>query len=86
MCNCGKKRNEFIQQTNSSFKQNQNINIQPANAQSATMFKYTGNSGLTVIGNITRRNYRFNFPGDVQFIEPADVAGMLTVPVLRRIS
>ncbi|MFT3947219.1 MAG: hypothetical protein QM763_09625 [Agriterribacter sp.] len=56
-----------------------------ANKNEAAMFKYIGNTGLTVVGNITKKSYRFNFPGDVQLIAQADVAGMYAVPVLRNI-
>ena len=89
MCNCGKKRSELNNQNNTDFvsisKQNQTQNIQQTFAKEPAMYKYTGKTGLTIIGNITRKNYRFNFPGDIQFIEQSDVAGMLTVPVLRKI-
>ena len=47
-------------------------------------FQYTGKTALTVTGNITQNRYRFNFPGDVQAIHSKDAAGMMSLPVLRR--
>ncbi|WP_177191776.1 hypothetical protein [Parafilimonas terrae] len=49
------------------------------------MFQYTGNTALSVIGNVTRKSYRFGFPGDIQHIALNDVAGMAAIPVLKRI-
>jgi hypothetical protein len=85
MCNCGKKRTELKQQPR-VFNTNMQTQTQPVNQpKNAVLFKYTGNTGLTITGSVTRKNYRFNFPGDVQQIELSDVQGMNNVPVLRRL-
>ncbi len=92
MCNCGKKRSA-IQPASNTIQQNkpirQNYYQPPVEAQPQTnqtvMFQYTGNTALTVIGNITRKNYRFNFPGDVQRIALSDAAAMSKVHVLKRV-
>ncbi|MEP6684989.1 MAG: hypothetical protein ABJA35_17070 [Parafilimonas sp.] len=50
------------------------------------LFEYTGTTALSVIGNVTRKNYRFHFSGDKQYIELNDAAAMMAVPVLRRLT
>jgi hypothetical protein len=87
MCNCGKKRSQLTQQSNTNNRlvnalQHQQINPQK---KEPVLFQYTGSTALSVIGNITRRNYRFNFSGDKQYIEPGDAAAMMAIPVLKRI-
>ena len=85
MCNCGKKRNQIKQQ---SPVFNQVVNSQPLPSPTIqkkppVMFEYTGKTALSVIGSITRKNYRFNFPGDKQLIEFNDAGAMMAVPVLK---
>ena len=66
MCNCGKKRNELKQQPG-VFNTIMQIKTQPVVQKKETvLFKYTGKTGLTITGSVTRKNYRFNFPGDIQ--------------------
>ena len=85
MCNCGKKRTELKQQPK-AFNMNIKTQTQPVVQQSNTvLFKYTGNTGLTITGSVTRKNYRFNFPGDVQPIAISDANGMSNIPVLQRV-
>ncbi len=85
MCNCGKKRTGFKQQSPVVAKSYSNNSQQPTGKKDTVLFKYTGKTGLTITGSITRKNYRFNFPGDVQQIELSDAQGMNSVPVLQRI-
>jgi hypothetical protein len=85
MCNCGKKRTELKQQPRdfSTIIQNK---MQPvAQKKETVLFKYTGNTGLTITGSVTRKNYRFSFPGDVQPVELSDASGMNNIPVLKRV-
>jgi hypothetical protein len=85
MCNCGKKRTELKQQPR-AFNTIIQGKPQPVILQKNTiLFKYTGNTGLTITGSFTRKNYRFNFPGDVQPVELSDASGMNNVPVLKRL-
>jgi hypothetical protein len=94
MCNCGKKRNELTQQRNVHVRpvsnlQHSPLNIsaqQPATQHTQTvLFRYTGNTALTVTGNVTRKNYRFNFPGDVQHVALGDAPAMSIINVLKRV-
>ena len=57
----------------------------PTNIPNQVRFEYIGKSALTVIGNVTRKHYRFNYPGDKQNIDYGDVQGVMTVPVLKKI-
>ncbi|MBC7507161.1 MAG: hypothetical protein H7320_00195 [Ferruginibacter sp.] len=49
------------------------------------LFEYTGESGLTVKGGISRKIYRFNGKGDVQSIDYRDASGMMGIPVLKKL-
>ena len=85
MCNCGNKRTEFKQQPR-VFNAVIQSKVQPvAQKKDTVLFKYTGNTGLTITGSVTRKNYRFNFPGDVQPVELNDASGMNNIPVLKRV-
>jgi len=84
MCNCGKKRNAYAEQ---SYKQSNGVtNEQPDRKMwTDTYFEYTGNSGLTVSGGVTGKRYRFNQPGDIQLIDYRDASGMMAVTLLKRV-
>ena len=84
MCNCGKKRTEYAQQSHVAATQTKTQMQSVMQQNPNSVFEYTGKTALTVMGNITGRNYRFNRPGDMQSIDPRDAAGMMAVPVLRR--
>ena len=86
MCNCGKERSQVNPQVSTSHTNyEQKIQVRPTQTKQAVMFQYTGKTALTVVGSITRRNYRFNFPGDIQPIESGDAAAMAAVPVLKKV-
>ena len=86
MCNCGKKRTQ-LKQPSPVFNQVANDIVQQPSVQKkgSVLFEYTGKTALTITGTITRKNYRFNFPGDKQLIEFTDAGAMMAVPVLRKI-
>jgi hypothetical protein len=46
-------------------------------------FKYTGKTGMTVIGRETRTYYRFENPGAVVAVDARDKTAFLHVPHLR---
>ena len=94
MCNCGKKRSELTQQRNVNTRPVNNPLHSPLNFagqqsaphQTQTLpFRYTGNTAFTISGNVTRRNYRFNFPGDVQHVALSDAPAMSVIQVLKRV-
>ena len=49
----------------------------------ARYFEYIGKTGLTVIGPVTGRRYRFERPGAVLAIDERDGPSMVGVPNLR---
>ena len=79
MCNSANKRTQINTDENAAPQIRNNMQ-QTAN----TVFEYIGKTALTVIGNISGRRYRFNRPGDLQSVDPRDVAGMFAVTVLRQ--
>lgn len=85
MCNCGKRRSQLKQQPVVFNKINTDAK-QPLQNNAPVLFQYTGNTALTVTGSITRKNYRFHFSGDKQFIEYNDAPAMMAVPVLKKVS
>jgi len=89
MCNCGNKRNSFSQQQKNETPKS---NVQKSNVQKSlnsnmpnTNFEYTGKTALTVVGNVTGKNYRFSRTGDVQNVDHRDAPGMKMIPVLKKI-
>ena len=49
-------------------------------------FQYEGNTGLTVLGAVSRVRYRFAYPGAVVEVDARDAAAMMAVPRLKKIS
>jgi hypothetical protein len=47
-------------------------------------FEYVGNTGLTAIGPVSGRHYRFNHPGAFVEVDLRDSASLATVPKLRK--
>jgi len=94
MCNCGKKRtaikqvstNSYTNTTPNTMRSEQKVRpLGTIPAKRTVSFQYTGNTALSITGSITRKNYRFNYPGDIQAVDFNDASAMLGVPVLRRI-
>jgi hypothetical protein len=51
----------------------------------AVRFEYVGPTGLTAIGPITGRRYRFDRHGSRVLVDPRDAASIAALPHLRRI-
>lgn len=87
MCNCGNKRNElFAEQVINEVDDRDFIAITSGKAANTdTWFEYIGKTALTVIGINTGEYYRYYSPGEVQLIHAEDVAGMMSVGVLRMV-
>ena len=85
MCNCGKKRNTLSQSNTSNNNHGQGVQQSLAQKKPAVTFQYTGKTALTVTGSITKRSYRFNFPGDIQHIEFSDTAAMTAKKKKKRV-
>ena len=84
MCNCGKRRTEYSQQTRAG-----SVNTQretPVQTPSGyARFEYIGKTALTITGNVTGTRYRFNYPGNTQNIDSRDMPGMTAIPVLKKV-
>ena len=52
---------------------------------SEVKFQYVGETGMTVIGPVTFRHYRFGKPGAIVGVDPNDARSLESVPHLRRI-
>jgi hypothetical protein len=81
MCNCGKKRMQYSQHPEKVQAKN-DVSLQNS---SYSTFEYTGKTALTIVGNITGIQYRFNYPGNKQNIDYRDVPGIRTIPVLKKV-
>jgi hypothetical protein len=90
MCNCGKKRVEYSQHSHHGNVPRRPVTntrmAMPERTFAFSVFEYTGKTALTVIGNVTGTNYRFNFPGNKQNIDNRDIAGIMSVPVLKKMT
>ena len=84
MCNCGNKRQEIVSPQKFKIANSQSIKY-PQKEIKNIAFEYTGNTGLTVTGNMTGKRYRYNKNGEVQLIDFRDSAAMEKVPVLKKI-
>ncbi len=47
-------------------------------------FEYVGQTGMTAVGPLTGKRYRFNFPGAVVPVDSRDGPSIAAVPNLRR--
>ncbi|HEV2722834.1 MAG TPA: hypothetical protein VG323_22610 [Thermoanaerobaculia bacterium] len=52
--------------------------------RTSAVFEYTGDTGLTAVGAITGRRYRFGHPGAGADVDLRDVSSLAAVPHLRR--
>lgn len=95
---CGKKRAEY-QTTNQAdrlYGPSRGVSSRELTSGDAspfrsvpvvtTYFEYTGNTGMTVQGPITRRRYRFSGPGARVEVDNRDASSVAGVPNLRRIT
>jgi len=75
-------REDWLQKTNDVNKTVEEYSL--LKVRTDVYFEYTGETGLTVIGSITRARYRFNGKGDVQLVDYRDTSGMMAVPMLKK--
>jgi hypothetical protein len=54
--------------------------------QTSVFFEYVGRTGLTVVGPVSGRRYRFDAPGSRVPVDPADKPSLAAVPALRQVS
>lgn len=65
------------------------VNNAPSNSASITLpdvyFQYLGDRGLTVIGPISGKRYRFNYPGTVMAVDPRDRRSLTAIHHLKQV-
>jgi hypothetical protein len=83
---CGSKREKYAQAVSNSLAQQPDETITPATMWTDVYFEYTGETALTVTGNVSGKRYRFNHPGEILLIDYRDASGMRGVPVLKHTS
>ena len=79
-CGCGKNR------TKPRVASQEAQNPRPASPAMTTLsFQYSGTSGLSVQGSISKRLYLFATPGAIVEVDARDAASLMRVPLLRRV-
>ena len=85
MCNCGKKRMDVSNASQSANTKGESGRAgSPMQTSTQAGFQYTGNTGLTVIGKVTGTQYRFDYPGNIQIVDHRDIPAMMSIPVLKK--
>lgn len=77
---CGNKREALVQQLSSA----KTTTAPVVKMWDDVLFEYTGETGLTVKGSVSRNLYRFAQKGDTQLVDYRDVSGMMAVPAVRK--
>src|SRR5262245_22422975 len=54
-------------------------------ASTRVLFQYTGQTGLTVMGPVSGRRYRFDSPKAIVEVDTRDAPALTTVPRLQRV-
>lgn len=78
MACCGKNR-ERVRQIKGSLPE-----YEPGSS-TQVYFRYTGKTGLNVIGPRTNKRYRFDSPGVVVAVDFMDRNAMAAIPMLREV-
>jgi len=85
---CGKRR-EQVGTTNITYRaRNQTISATPEpqiTKQFVICFEYVGKTGLTVLGPVSGKRYRFDRTGTRVIVDPRDRPSLLLVPNLKQI-
>lgn len=83
---CGKGRAELNQAWGAATTTEPPAGEVYASPSGATVeFEYVGTTGLTAVGPITGRRYRFDGPGARVAVDARDAPSLMAVPRLRRV-
>lgn len=85
MCNCGNKRSAFSKEAHTDSV-NTKMKTAAQTPSVSASFEYIGKTALTIIGNVTGTQYRFNYTGNRQNIDHRDIPGIMSIPVLKKVS
>jgi hypothetical protein len=86
---CGRQQQQFVGIASAHQTPSPIARHSPQTAttrQPPLFFEYVGRTGLTVIGPITGRRYRFDQRGSRLSVDPADQPSMAAVPQLRQVA
>lgn len=86
---CGKQREKYqtTGQAQRGTNPGNNTFVRPKSISYANAyFQYLGHTGLTVMGAITGKRYRFDQGGAVVSVDPRDRRSIAAVPKLRQIA
>ncbi len=79
---CGKQREQFLGTSQSPPRID--AKQRPPLHQPAIRFEYVGATGLTVVGPVTGKRYRFDHGGSQVMIDQRDAPAIAAVPHLRQ--
>jgi hypothetical protein len=85
MCQCGQNRPPVAARTVTNGRA-ASVHAPRVVAAPTIRYEYTGKTGLTVFGGVTRRRYRFASSGAQVSVDLRDGASLDRVPILRRVS
>jgi hypothetical protein len=82
---CGKLRGQISGATVAEQQPQRAPEVRGVGRQFVIQFEYTGASGMTMVGPVSGRRYRFERPGARVAIDPRDRPGLARVPRLRQV-
>ena len=82
MACCGKKRAQACQLSQSAVRPITTTPLQAAQ-DGKVYFQYLGENGLTVVGPVSQKHYRFDRQGSVAVVDPRDKQALAGVSMLR---
>jgi hypothetical protein len=83
---CGQARRQLAPARSQSQAESQRAGADRAKLQFEIAFEYTGRTGLTVIGSVSGRRYRFEKTGSRVVVDPRDRPGLSMIPKLRQVT
>lgn len=83
MACCGKERSEF-RIAAPGLDRSRDGMLSASDGSGLAYFEYLGRTGLTAIGAVTGRRYRFEGRGARVAVDKRDAGGLLAVPNLRQ--
>ena len=84
MCQCGQRRHSVSMRTETAGPVRA-ARVSRTIATATIRYEYTGDTGLTAFGGVTRTRYRFAHGGAQVLADARDASSLDRVPVLRRV-
>lgn len=83
---CGKMRQQLTGAVSPTRTEPKVVGQGRSDVQFAIAFEYTGQTGLSVLGAVSGRRYRFDGPGARVVVDPRDRPSLVKVPKLRQVT